>query len=191
MSTTDTTHELKTLALRMAAVVDALETRSDEAAAGMSGARAHLDEAVQRLGQRGAMLLQEVSTGEQSATRSAAEAALQPPTAALKAQLETALHRLQDSTQQLANERATLARQQRSVVWIGGGAIVLGALMVVGASAAWVALKREELAQLEFAEQVHAATAAGALVPCGDRLCARVGATPRRAGANDEFLVVD
>lgn len=191
MSNADTTRELKALALRMAAVVDVLESRSHQAAAGMSDARTRLDDAIQHFGQRGAMLLQDVSNGVQSATRFAAEEALQPPAKALGLQLDLALRRLHDSTQQLALEREALARQQRRALWAGAGTLVLGAVMVAGASTAWVALKREELAQLEFAEQIHAASAAGALVPCGDRLCVRVGTAPRKTGERGEYLLVE
>ena len=191
MTGADTAHELKALALRMAVVVDVLENRSQESAAGMSGARVHLDDAVQRLGQRSTALLQEVATGVQSATRAAAEEALGPPAATLKTQVAAVLRSLQDSTRQLALEREAFGRQQRRALWIGAGALVLGALMVVGASAAWVAMKRKELAQMEFAKQIHAATAAGALVPCGDELCARIGASPRKAGKNGEYVVVE
>ena len=121
MTGADTAHELKALALRMAAVVDVLESRSEASAAGMSGARTHLDEAVQRLGHRSTALLQEVATGVQSATRAAAEEALGPPAATLKTQVAAVLRSLQDSTRQLALEREAFGRQQRRALWIGAG----------------------------------------------------------------------
>lgn len=189
--TADPTSEIKRLALQLAAVVDVLERRSADAIGAMDDGRAAVGRAAADLGQRGQQVVTEISRHAQAETRAAADRALAEAVIAFRTQLDAASRQATDSATALASERRALARQQRSMLWIGGGALVLGALLAVSGSAAWVAMKRAELSQVEFAKQIHDATARGALVPCGEALCARVGEKPRRAGERREFLVVE
>lgn len=183
--------DLKRLALQLAAVVDALERRSADAVAAIDDGRLAVTRAASELAQRGPQLVAEVGRHAQAETRAAAERALAESVAAFRAQLDAAAGKAKHSVEHLEVERRALARQQRSMLWIGGGTLVLGALLVVGGSAAWVATKRAELDQVEFARQIHDATTRGALVPCGEALCVRVGEKPRQAGERGEFLVVE
>jgi hypothetical protein len=190
-TTTEPTSEIKRLALQLAAVVDALERRSADAVAAIDDGRLAVTRAASELAQRGPQLVAEVSRHAQAETRAAAERALAESVAAFRAQLDAAAGKANHSVEHLEVERRALARQQRSILWIGGGALVLGALLVVGGSVAWVATKRAELEQVEFARQIYDATTRGALVPCGEALCVRVGEKPRRTGERGEFLVVE
>jgi hypothetical protein len=183
--------DLKETALRIAALVDVLERRSADAVGVMDEGRASIARAAADLGQRGPQLVAEVGRHAQTETRAALEAAIGPVVATLRAQLDAASAKAQHSAEALHKERVAMVSAQRKAFWIGSGALVLGALLAVGGSAAWVAMKRAELAKLEFAQQIHDATARGALVPCGESLCARIGEAPRRAGERREFLVVE
>jgi hypothetical protein len=52
-------------------------------------------------------------------------------------------------------------------------------------------VKRLAVQLAAFARALHEASARGALVPCGEALCAPVGASPRRVGRGGEYLVVE
>ncbi|MGL6289848.1 MAG: hypothetical protein ACRC2H_04085 [Silanimonas sp.] len=188
---TDAAQDIKRLALQLAAVVDALERRSADAVGAIDDSRIAIARAAADLGQRGPQLVAEIGRHAQAETRAAADRALGDSLAVLKAQLDAASRQAKESAGMLEAQERGLARRQRSLLWVGGGALVLGSLLSVGGSAAWVAMKRDELAQIEFAQQIHDATVRGALVPCGESLCARVGESPRRAGERREFLVVE
>lgn len=190
-TTTEPTSEIKRLALQLAAVVDVLERRSADAIGAMDEGRAAVGRAAADLREHEQQVVSEISRHAQAETRAAAERALAESVAAFRAQLDAAAGKAKHSAEHLEVERRALARQQRSMLWIGGGALVIGALLVVGGSAAWVATKRAELGQVEFARQIHDATTRGALVPCGEALCVRVGEKPRQAGERGEFLVVE
>ena len=190
-ATAEAIGETKRLALQLAAVVDALERRSADAVNAIDDGRASLQRAVDDLGARGTQLVAEVSRHAQAETRGAAERALSDSVASFKAQLEAAARSAVNGAEALQREREALARQQRSAFWVGSVALGLGALAVAGGSTWWVMQQRAEVAKLDFARALHEATARGALVPCGDALCARVGEAPRSAGRNGEYLVVE
>ena len=187
----DASQDIKRLALQLAAVVDALERRSVEAVGAIDDGRVSIARAVESLGQRGDQLVATIAREAQAQTRTAADAALAPLVAGLRAQLDAAAAKAQHSADALHRERTAMVSAQRRAFWVGGVALTLGALATAGGSSWWVMKQRAELREVEFAAGIHAATARGALVPCGERLCARVGAAPRRAGENGEFLVVE
>jgi FtsZ-binding cell division protein ZapB len=187
----DAVTETKRLALQLAAVVDALERHSIDAVGAIDDSRIALKRAVDELGSRGNQIVTEVSRHAQAETRAAAERALSESLAGFKAQLDAAARSAVNGAEALQRERERLAKQQRSAFWVGSVALLLGALAVVGGSTWWVMQQRTEVARLEFARALHEASARGALVPCGDTLCARVGDSPRRAGRNGEYLVVE
>lgn len=172
-------------------MVDALERRSVDAVNAIDDGRLALTRAVDDLGARGGQLVAEVSRQAQAETRSAAERALSESLAAFKSQLEAAARSAVNGAEALQREREALAKQQRSAFWVGSVALALGALVVAGGSTWWVTQQRAEVAKLDFARELHEATARGALVPCGESLCARVGESPRRAGRNGEYLVIE
>ena len=185
----------KDAALRMAALAALLDRRTGEALTALVDGRDAIDEAARGLGLRGQQLVTEVGRQVQAETRGAAERALQEALGesldGLKTRIGEAARQARDAAAVLANERQALSRQQRGAFWVGSVALAVGALLLAGASAAWLAMKRKELSQIEFALELHRATEAGALVPCGGRLCARVGEKPRRAGERGEYLVVE
>ena len=181
----------KDLALRIAAVVAALESCSEAAMASIDESRQVMLGTSSRFGRETSALLQDVSRGVESSVRGCTERALASALPEVHAAIALSARRVEDAAKTLAAERAQLSRQQRGAFWVGSVALVLGSLLLAGASAAWLAMKRKELAQIEFALELHRATEAGALVPCGGRLCARVGEKPRRAGERGEYLVVE
>ena len=189
--TAEAAQEIKRLALQLAAVVDALERRSADAVGAIDDGRMAIHNAANQLGQRGEQLVATVAREAQAQTRAAAESALTPIVDTLRAQLEAAAAKAQHSADALHKERAALVTAQGRAFWIASVTLGVGALMTATASAWWVMQQRDELARVEFAQQIHAATSRGALVPYGKSLCARVGERPRRTGTRDEFLVVE
>lgn len=187
----DAMQETKRLALQLAAVVDALERRSEDAVGAIDDARLALKRSVDELGGRGGQLVAEVSRHAQAETRAAADRVLTESLVAFKAQLEAAARSAVNGAEALQREREALAKQQRSALWVGSVALGLGALAIAGGSTWWVMQQRADVAKLEFARELHEASAKGALIPCGESLCARVGDSPRRAGRNGEYLVVE
>lgn len=187
----DPSREIKRLALQLAAVVDALERRSAEAVGAIDDGRVAVVRAADQLASRGDQLVAAVARGAQAEVRTAADAALTPLAASLCAQLDAAAGKAQHSADSLHKERAAMVSAQRRAFWIGSVVLGVGALAVAGTSTAWVAMKRAELSRIEFAQQIHDATARGALVPCGEQLCVRVSESPRRAGERREFVVVE
>lgn len=190
-STQDDAQDVKRLALQLAAVVDVLERRSADAVGAIDDGRVALSRAVGDLGAHGQQLVEDIGRHAQAETKAAADRALGESVAAFKTQIDAASRQAKDSAEQLDVQRRDFARQQRSMLWIGAGALLIGSALAVAGSAAWVAVKRDEAARFDFAKQIYEATEAGALAPCGDELCVRVPANPRRAGERGEYLIVE
>lgn len=183
--------DLQELALRLGAVVAFLEERAEQASLqSVQGAQA-LHEAVDGFGACTRQLSQEaVST---IAAQAQGAIRLGVATAA-----EQCGQRLQEAARVATRAAATLDAQahalsatQRGLAWKAGLALLVGAMLAAGGSAlvAWKSLR--DLERAGFGEDILQATRSGAITRCGEALCVKVGAEPRRAGTRGEFLLVE
>lgn len=185
------TDALKETALRVAVLVDALESRSESALRSMEASAGALIHTASSFGQQGQTLVRDVSEGIQAHTRQSIMPVLQHASEPFREQLQSAASAALAASRQLEVQTARLAGQQRSMLWVSGTALALGAALSVAGSSLFVWAKWRELQQLEFADQIHAATESGALAPCGDALCVRVPQSPTRLGPKGEYIVVE
>jgi hypothetical protein len=150
------------------------------------------NDALKETALRVSVLVDALESRSESALRSleASAGALIHTAGSLGQQGQSASSAALAAAQQLDAQTARLARQQRSMLWVSGVALGVGALLAVAGSTVFVWAKWRELQQIEFAEQIHRATESGALAPCGESLCVRVPKEPTRMGANGEYIVV-
>ncbi|MFN9965716.1 MAG: hypothetical protein ACK52N_02510 [Lysobacteraceae bacterium] len=196
MSTNDTptaasAEALKTMALRMAALVDALEDRSLAVVDASRANREALARAAATVDAAGPRLVEAATQAVRNEAASALASGLGSSVDEIRKALAAAAEDATNGARRLAAERDALGRQQRRAFWTGAVALGVGAVLIVASCACWVAQARAEVEALAFPAAVHAATASGALRACGDKVCARVGTESRRAGERGEYLVVE
>ncbi len=101
---------------------------------------------------------------------------------------------LLEATEQTRRLGAALdAQRARSRLWATAalGCLTLGALLAAGGSIYVVHDRLRALDDVNFGEEIHAATRSGALNRCGDRLCVRVPGKPVRFAGNPEYVIVE
>ena len=181
---------LQELALRLGAFVDALEQRAAHMAdamenSGQTVARSaqSIDAQVQNLSQQ---VIHAVRTESRSAIESGAQAGIGP---ALE-QLQQCIRSIQNSSQSLQTQSQELQGRQRSMVWLSGGAPLLGSLLAAGGSGYFVWKNQQELKRGEFGRDILEATRSGAINRCDGTLCARVGNAPRYYDKNKEYVLL-
>lgn len=182
---------LKQTVVRVAAIVDRLETRSDQAVQRIEAGVVVLDQSAQRLNGRGEQFAGEAlhaigAQAHQALGQSVARAA-----AEFGQQLHASAETAKWAAEALAEQRRLLTAAQSALVWKGLIALAIGSLLAAAGCGlfAWYSLR--EVRNAEFERDILRATQTGVLTPCGDgALCIKVGRNPRRAGKDGEYVVL-
>lgn len=185
------TGDLQELALRLSAVVDFLEERTERASEQARRGASALDQAAHAfdgtLRQLSDAAARTIAAQAQDAVRNA----VLPPVAACVQQLQQAIQGANRASLALEDKARASARATASLAWKAGIALLVGAILAAGGSAlvAWKSLR--DLERADFGEDILEATRSGLITRCGDALCARVGRSPRRAGPRGEYLLLE
>ncbi|WP_431109355.1 hypothetical protein [Variovorax paradoxus] len=182
--------ELKTLAIRLAALTDLLEDRSRQCVFEVSQSSDRLTQAAQGLGLAGQQLAREtVSTIGAHAQEVIRRG--------LKQALDQCSHELQQTARQatqtaanLHEQRAALQRTQRGLIWKAGLALLVGAVLAAGGSGYLVWKSLEAARQADFSTAIVRATHSGALTQCGGVLCIKTGKNMVRYDKNGDYILL-
>jgi hypothetical protein len=183
--------DLQELALRLSAVVDFLEERTELASEQARRGASALDQAALAFGGTLRQFPEAAIMALASQAQEAVRSAVVPPVSASVQRLEQAIQGAQRASLALEDRANASARATSSLAWKAGIALLVGSLLAAGGSSliAWKSLR--DLQRAGFGEDILQATRSGAITHCDEALCVKVGADPRRAGASGEFLLVE
>ena len=186
-----TDESLQDLALKLAAVADMLDQRSQQAVQAAAQGAQQLQNAAQGLNHQGQQMANLVTDtlsaqAKQSIEQGAAETLEQ-----LRQQLRQASESAGQSAKFISDQAQALQKTQKTILWKASLALLLGSILAAGGTAfiAWRSL--QQFKRADFAEDVLEATRRGAITRCGDALCARVGEKPSKFGPKGEYLLLE
>jgi hypothetical protein len=182
--------ELRRLAVRLVAISEMLEQRSELAVRRVEHSAAELDRAAQSLGASGEQSARELVDTVRQQGGAAIQKGLGDAILQCRAAFDAAEAQASRAASEWSVQRARLARGQQRLLAGAAATLVVGSLLAVVGSG-WVLRERmQRLEQAHFGEDVLDATRTGAITRCGEHLCARAGVTPQRYGARGEYVVV-
>ena len=181
---------VKETLVKLMAIADRLDARNLQTAQQFEAAAVTLDQAANRLSEGGDEFAQRalgvIRANVQQSIVQGTETAVDQ----VRGRLELATTSAQAAARVMEREAQSLTNARRTLVWNGMIALLVGSLLAAG-GAAWIAHKSmQEVAQANFAKDILQATRTGAITRCGDVLCARVGAKPRRYGTQGEYVML-
>ena len=182
--------DLEQLALRLSAVADFLEERSERAVQLVAQGTHVLDQTAHGLGAMAQQLSREVVETIGAQAEGAIQRAIGRATAEYNAQLQEAARTAAGAARQLEEQRDSLRRVQQGLLWKGLTALLIGTVLAAGGSSyvAWNNMR--EVKRAAFAKDILRATQSGVLTRCGDALCVKVDQRARRFGAKGEYLLL-
>lgn len=182
---------LQDLALKLAAVADMLEQRSQQAVQTAALGAQQLQSVAQGLNQQGRLIAETAVANIGSHARQSIEQGTAESIEHLRRELRLASESAGQSAKLIAEQAQALQKAQKAMLWKAALALVVGAVLAAGGSAfiAWRSL--QQFKRADFAEDVLQATRSGAITRCGEALCARVGDAPRKYGRKGEYLLLE
>ncbi|SDQ86842.1 hypothetical protein [Pseudoxanthomonas sp. CF125] len=185
--------EVKKLLVKLAAIANQIDARSVEAVRRIEGSAAALDQGRQRFN---ASAEQFVGQAVRSIGEQAHDVIVQGTGQAVRqfnAQLQQSAASAKSSAETMREQHNLLARAQSMLVWKGLIALIIGSLLAAGGSSYLVWKNMRELKRAEFGADILHATQSGSLTRCGkdNALCAKVGKSPKRAGMQGEYLLLE
>lgn len=181
--------DLQELALRLGTVVAFLEERAEQASQQSAQGAQALHLAVDGFGARTRQLSQETVSAIATQAQGAIRQGVAQATDQCALRLQEAAQVANRAAAALDAQARALSGMQSGLAWKAGLALLVGAVLAAGGSAAvaWHSLR--DLERAEFAEDILEATRTGRLTRCGEALCVRVGVQPRRAGGGEYLLL--
>jgi FtsZ-binding cell division protein ZapB len=181
---------IESLVLRLAATAEDLDSRSLHAMQNMENS----SQQMRQTSQEWARHAQQLSHAVVHTIRSQSHVAVSEGTGQALRECNEQVHQLVNEAARtvhaLQSEQAALRAQSRSALWVGSMAVVVGSLIAAGGSTYVVWERQQALQQVRFSEEILQATHEGRLTVCGKHLCARVGNSPQRYGAQREFALI-
>lgn len=186
-----TPEALQDFALKLAAVADMLDQRSAQAAQSAAQGAQQLQSVAQTLVQQHQQMTEHAVGAIGSHARQSIEQGSAESLEHLRKELRLASESAGQSAKLIAEQAQALHKAQKGMLWKAAAALLVGAVLAAGGTAfiAWRSL--QQFKRADFAEDVLQATRSGAITRCGDALCARVGADPRKYGKKDEYLLLE
>lgn len=186
------TADLQDMALKLAAIADMLDQRSQQAVNAAAHGAQQLQYVAQGLNQQGQHMVQTVIGAVSANAKQAIEVGTADALEKLRKELQQAQASAAESAKSIAEQAKALQKSQKTLVTRAGVALLAGALVVVAVSAYFAWHTRQQFKQADFAQDVLDATSSGAITRCGDDgLCVRIGETPVRYGRKGEYVLLD
>ena len=182
--------ELRRLAVRLVAISELLEQRSEQAVQRVERGARDLERAAQLLGANNEASAREIVDALRQQGGTAIHKGLGDALVQCRAAFDAAEAQASRAAGEWSLQRSRLAQGQQRLLWGAAAALIVGSLLALGGSA-WVVRERmQRLEQARFGEDVLAATRSGAITRCGQHLCVRAGTAARRYGRRGEYVVV-
>ena len=187
----DTDASLQDLALKLAAVADMLDQRSQQAVQAAAQGAQQLQSAAQGLNHHGQQMASVVTDTLSAQAKQSIEQGAAESLEHLRLQLRQASESAAQSAKLISDQAQALQSSQKNILWKATAALLVGSVLAAGGTAfiAWRSL--QQFKRADFAEDVLEATRSGAITRCGDALCARVGAQSRKFGPKGEYLLLE
>lgn len=182
---------LKQQGIKLSAVADRMDARSEQAIRRVEHSAAVLDQSTQRLH---AGVERFTHDALQALKARAGEVLGQGIDHAVKtcnAQLQDTATRAERTAQALDAQCRALERERRTWVWLGSTALVIGSVLAVGGTWYWVQESRREVARNRIEATLLRAYNQADVTLCDDgRLCANVDDKGERHGAKRQYRPV-
>lgn len=182
---------LQDLALKLSAVADMLDQRSQLAMQAAAQGGQQLQYVAQGFSQQGQQMADSVVAAISANARQSIEQGTAESLEQLKKQLRQASESAAQSAKLINDQAEALKKGQKQILWKASLALLVGSLLAAGGTAfiAWRSL--QQFKRADFAEDVLEATRSGAITRCGDALCARVGEKPSKFGPKGEYVLLE
>jgi len=184
------TEQLKSLALRLAALTDALDERSRQAVQVVNANGERLDQTARHLSQNVQRLTSEATRSVGAEAHAAVAQGMQQAVSQCAQALEQAARQATQSAQALQAQNEALHRAQRALVWRSALALLVGAVLATGASSYAFWKNTQAARSAEFSAAIHRATQAGTLTQCGDALCVKAPRNAPRYARNADYVLL-
>jgi hypothetical protein len=184
------TQQLQGLALRLAALTDALEQRSQQAVQQMHQSGERLQQVAQGLGLEGQRLAEQVVNEIGTRTHGTVEHGMRQGIEQCGQQLQQVAKQAAQTVIALQQQEAALERAQRGLLWKGTLALLVGSVLAAGGSAYFVWRSWQTLQQAQFSEALVQATRSGTLTQCGQILCAKAPKNAPRYEKNGDYVLL-
>lgn len=184
------TEALKTLVIKLAAVAERLDQRSQSAVQQVEQAAAMLDQRAHRLGSSSADFTREVSQALQRQSGEFLGRGLGDSIAEFKSQLTACARAASAAAQTLESERQALSRERRTWLWLGSGALLVASMLATVSAFHAVVTSRKEVERNQIAAGLLRAYDQADVTLCGQRLCANVDDRGGRHGADKQYRLV-
>lgn len=183
--------DIETLAVKLAALAQQLDQRSDRAVRHIEASAETLGLNAQQLNAGSERFAHEALRIIATQTRQVIADNVGTASAQLSGQLHDGARAAQQAARGLEGQRTQLNKTQTALVWKGLGALIVGALLAVAGSGYFAWESMQQVKQAHFGEDILRATQSGKLTRCGDVLCAKVGKRPQRYGAGGEYVLLE
>ena len=182
--------QLKMLAIRLAALADALDERSRQAVLAVSASGEQLDQTARALSQNVQWLSSEATRSIGAQAQAAITQGMGPAFDRCAVALQQAADLATRSAQALQAQNEHLQRTQRGLLWRASLALLLGAVLAAGVSG-YLLWKNARAAQAAaFSESLLRATQSGAITRCDEQLCVRAPRNAPRYGGNGDYVLL-
>lgn len=182
--------ELKTLVVQLAAITERLDQRSEAAVRRTEQAGADIGARAQQLGASTESFTRDVAHALQQHAGEIIGRRLGDTAEAVGTQLRASAQTASLAAKALEHERMAMTRERRTWLWLGGGGLLLGSLLAMGAAFHTVTSSRKEVEQNRIeAALLHAYNQADVTL-CEGRLCANVDERAKRHGDRNQYRPV-
>lgn len=182
--------QLKTLSIRIAALVDALESRSLNAVQAVSDSGERLDHTARQLSNNLQRLAQDVTRTVAAETSTAMAKGMQQAFKPFAENLQQWADSSSQTAETLREQHEALRRVQRGLMWRSATALLLGTALAVGASGFMLWKSQQTMQEAQFSESILRATQTGAITQCEGQLCIRVPRGAPRFSRNNDFVLL-
>lgn len=182
--------ELKTLALRLAALTDMLEERCGQAVGAVSESSDQLQRTAKGLGLEGQRLASEAVSTIGAQANDVIRRGLQQAVDQCSMQLQQVVQQAAQTTATLHEQGATLRQIQRGLVWKAALALMVGSVLATGGSGYLMWRSLEAVRQADFSTALVHATRSGVLTECDGVLCVKAHKSAARYAKNGDYILL-
>lgn len=180
----------KALAVRLTALVDVLEERSERAVREVVQSSGQLRQTANGLGLEGQRLAREAVGTIGAQAQDALKAGLHQAVDQCKTELQQVARQAAQTAHSLQAQSEALHQLQQGLVWKCAIALMVGSVLAAGGSGYLAWKSRDEIKRAEFGTAIVRATQSGALTRCDDMLCVKAGKNAPRYGKNSEYVLL-
>lgn len=182
---------LKQTLIEAADLAGRLDVRSDQATRRVEAAAVTLEQSARHLSEGGERFAGDALRVIGTQVQQAIGQATAQTAGEFQREMRLCVQAAQQATQALSAQSAQLTAAQKTLVWKGLVALAAGAVLTVVGCGFYVRHSLKEVEDAQFAKDILRATQTGVLTPCGDgALCIKMGAKPKRAGRDGEYVVL-